>query len=89
MGAFNVIYKATFRNLKSVVIRIPVVSTPGVIASTVATMTFARYFMGVPCPAVFAWNDQLDNAVGLPYIIMEMLEGERLDTVWKRLEPRS
>lgn len=89
MGGYNVIYQATFRNLKSVVVRIPMTFTPGVIASTVATMTYARHRLNIPCPAVFAWNDQPDNVVGLPYIIMEMVEGKRLDTVWKGLNPRN
>ena len=52
--------------------------TPGVIPSTVATMSFALYCMGIPCPAVFAWNDDPGNPVHYPYTLMEKADGELL-----------
>lgn len=75
LGGFNAIFQASFRDDEDVIIRVPLVHTPGIIASTVATMSYAHYLLGVPCPTVLAWNDQLDNPIGLPYIIMKTAEG--------------
>lgn len=71
LGGFNVIFWASFREDEDLIIRAPLIHTPpGVMASTVATMSYARYLLNVPCPAVLAWNDQPDNPVGLSYTIM-------------------
>ena len=75
LGGFNAIFRASFRDDEDVIIRVPLIHTPGVMASMVATMSYARYLLAVPCPAVLAWNDQPDNPVGLPYIIMKTAEG--------------
>ena len=75
LGGFNAIFRASFGDGADLIIRVPLVHTPGVMASTVATMSYVRYFLIVPCPAVLAWNDQPDNPVGLPYLIMEAAEG--------------
>ena len=71
LGGFNVIFWASFREDEDLIIRAPLIHTPpGVMALTVATMSYARYLLNVPCPAVLAWNDQPDNPVGLSYTIM-------------------
>lgn len=75
LGGFNAIFRASFGDGADLIIRVPLVHTPGVMASTVATMSYVHYFLIVPCPAVLAWNDQPDNPVGLPYLIMEAAEG--------------
>lgn len=38
--------------------------------------------MDIPCPAVFAWNDDPDNPVHYPYTLMEKADGELLGELW-------
>ncbi|THH04675.1 hypothetical protein EW146_g10118 [Bondarzewia mesenterica] len=83
-GGYNSVFLLTFDDGTEVIARIPhsrarIPSQSGVppkMSSVVATMTFARYYCGIPCPRVLAWNSSGDNPVGAPYILMEKAEGE-------------
>lgn len=89
IGGFNMIFQASFGQDVNIIIRVPLNMTSDVVASTVATMTYARYVMNIPSPAVLAWNGQEDNPVGLPYTIMEKCNGVRLDTIFPNdMHPR-
>lgn len=89
IGGFNAVFRAEFSS-KTVIARVPLTLTPStsIVASSVATMSYARFILKVPCPMVLAWNDSIDNPVGLPYIIMEDCAGVRLDTVWESIPTR-
>lgn len=86
-GGFNVIFLATFQSGKEIIIRIPLDASPGVIGSTVATLSFARHYLQIPCPSVFAWNDDSKNPVHFPYILMEKVTGECLGDLWYTQQP--
>ncbi|KAH9946756.1 hypothetical protein B0H21DRAFT_790980 [Amylocystis lapponica] len=82
-GSWNTVYLISFDDGTEVVARIPHLHgrTPSShplsskISSIVATMTFARFCCGIPCPRVLAWNSSESNPVGAPYIFMEKVEG--------------
>ncbi|KAH9946758.1 hypothetical protein B0H21DRAFT_742313 [Amylocystis lapponica] len=82
-GSWNTVYLISFDDGTEVVARIPYIHgrTPSShplsskISSIVATMTFARFCCGIPCPRVLAWNSSESNPVGAPYILMEKVEG--------------
>ncbi|KAH9946757.1 hypothetical protein B0H21DRAFT_742309 [Amylocystis lapponica] len=82
-GSWNIVYLVSFDDGTEVVARIPHLhgrtasSHPlsSKISSVVATMTFARFHCGIPCPRVLAWNSSESNPVGAPYIFMEKVEG--------------
>lgn len=86
IGGFNVIVLATFPSGMDVMARVPLQDDPDVLASTVATMSYARHCVHVPCPAILAWNDKRNSVVGWPYIVMERAKGDRLDDEWARTE---
>ena len=92
IGGFNAVFRADFSSTgsKTVIVRVPLTLTPStsIVASSVATMSYARFILNVPCPMVLAWNDSIDNLVGLPYIIMEICAGVRLDSVWGSIPAR-
>lgn len=85
-GASNIVLLVTFPNGLELIVRIPIFDSPEALKSTVATMSYARHVLGVYCPSVFAWNDSHENSVGLPYIIMEKVQGEPLDTLWDKMD---
>ncbi|CAI7644528.1 unnamed protein product [Penicillium pancosmium] len=52
-------------------------------ASEVATMDFARNFLGTPVPKVLAWSSRAnENPVGAEFILMEFAPGIPLSIVW-------
>ena len=90
IGGYNAVFRVELSSSETVIVRVPLTLTPStsIVASSVATMTFARFVQDIPCPAVLAWNDSVDNPVGLPYVIMENCEGTRLDTLWASIDSR-
>lgn len=84
-GSFNTAFLMKFPNGRRLVARVPFedVCSPGLIASQVATMAYAANVLNIPTPAVYAWNDEADNHVRAPYMIMEFIEGVRLDVLWR------
>lgn len=84
VGGFNAVFNATFPSGDQVIARCPLSTEDTSPESTVATMTYAKHVMHVPCPTVLAWNSKNsdDNIVGLPYIIMEKSPGTNLADCW-------
>lgn len=90
IGSFNAVFKASFPSGDQVIARLPLSMKDTNIASTVATMTYAKHIMQVHCPAILAWSnisfwDSGDNVVGMPYIIMEKSPGTSLAECWKTM----
>lgn len=76
-GGCNSIFSIRFPDGFRVAARIPKRRALGSarIASTVAMMTMARFYRGIPVPEVYAWHPEVDNPVGAPYILMEWVGG--------------
>ncbi|EJU00332.1 hypothetical protein DACRYDRAFT_117343 [Dacryopinax primogenitus] len=52
--------------------------------SEVATLCYLRCFKPeFPSPGVWAWNSDANNAAGVPYLLVDYLEGETLEVVWR------
>jgi aminoglycoside phosphotransferase (APT) family kinase protein len=83
-GGFNRVFQISMRDGFRLVARIPYPTTAPksfAVASEVATMDFLRSH-GIPVPKVYAYSATSDNAVGVEYIIMEMLEGRQIGDYW-------
>lgn len=89
VGSFNLVILATFPNGRTAITRIPFKSsyTQGKMASVVATMTYARCIVDIPCPEVYAWNDDKQNPVNTAYIVMSEVKGAQLGYYWIGLSP--
>jgi hypothetical protein len=83
-GGWNQLFLIEFPNGDKVVARIPKTGGRSAhkIHSTVATMTMARYHLGLPVPEIFAWHPSNDNPVGAPYILLEFVDGTEPWQVW-------
>ncbi|GAB1313395.1 hypothetical protein MFIFM68171_03605 [Madurella fahalii] len=53
--------------------------------SEVATMTYVRRHTSIPVPRVFAFSSSDNNELGHEWILMEMLPGVSLRSVWGRM----
>ncbi|TFK53679.1 hypothetical protein OE88DRAFT_1733568 [Heliocybe sulcata] len=85
-GGWNRVYQLTFDDGAQVAARIPITqkTTATKMSSVVATMTFARFYCGLPVPEIYAWNSSASNSVGCPYILMEVVGGEPITYIWGR-----
>ncbi|KAB8257898.1 kinase-like domain-containing protein [Aspergillus pseudonomiae] len=84
-GSFNKTFRLELDNGSSVIASIPhPIAGPRyyTTVSEVATMEFARTILGIPAPQVYAWNADVNNAVGSEYIIMEEAPGTKLEDIW-------
>ncbi|GAB1206468.1 hypothetical protein APSETT445_005157 [Aspergillus pseudonomiae] len=95
-GSFNKTFRLELDNGSSVIARIPhPIAGPRyyTTVSEVAAMEFvriehavsaiqARTILGIPTPQVYAWNADVNNAVGSEYIIMEEAPGTKLEDIW-------
>ncbi|KAF8964672.1 hypothetical protein BDZ97DRAFT_1660020 [Flammula alnicola] len=88
-GSFNKVFSIKFPDGFRVAARVPRPGRrdPGHIDSTVAMMTMARCYSGIPVPEVYAWNPDDDNAVGAPYMLLEWVEGIEPWNQWYDLSP--
>ena len=86
-GAWNQLFLIEFPDGDKVVARIPKIRGRSThkIQSVVATMTMARYHLGLPVPEIFAWHPSNDNPVGAPYILLEFVDGTEPWRVWWRI----
>ncbi|PYH96755.1 hypothetical protein BO71DRAFT_448359 [Aspergillus ellipticus CBS 707.79] len=76
-GSFNKTFRLTMDTGLSVIARIPhPISGPRIQARTI---------LRIPTPQVYAWNADVNNAVGSEYIIMEEAPGTQLEDVWDDL----
>ena len=60
----------------------PIVGSPLVTASEVATMDFARTVLDIPVPRVLAWSSR-PNDVGTEFIVCEKAPGVEMNEVWR------
>src|ERR1700761_6780699 len=90
-GSYNKAFILDLDNGKQVIARIPNPNAgPSrlITASEVATIAFARSYLGVPVPAVLDWSTRSDRKhnVGSDFIIMDVARGVELNKVWDDLE---
>jgi Phosphotransferase enzyme family len=89
-GAFNLLYELQFNDGLRWVIRIPL---PGLnnynapsylrsLRSTVTTMSFLRQNTSMPIPEIHDFDDTTENSVGMPYILMEWVQGVPVYKKW-------
>ena len=83
-GGWNKLFLIEFPDGDKVVARIPKTGGRSAhkVPSTVATMSMARYHLGLPVPEIFAWHPSNDSPVGAPYILLEFVEGKEPWQVW-------
>jgi hypothetical protein len=85
-GGVNIVFELSFLNHETVWIariRFPDIRYAGdgvdyTLESEVTTMRFLREKTNLPVPAVYGYDSQFDNEVGLPYILLEAMPGKRL-----------
>ena len=80
-GSTGVMFLVGFHSGLQIVASIPGAWRPGLFASQVATMAFARVHLSAPVPSVYAWRDDRDSPVNTPYMIMEHVDGTPLSSV--------
>ena len=86
-GGFNRTFVVALRDGRQVVARVPYpVTAPNyyAVASEVATIEYLRA-CGIPAPQVYGYSADGDNVAGVPYIIMEFVQGSLLTEVWPSL----
>ncbi|KAL6712947.1 hypothetical protein ACLMJK_009502 [Lecanora helva] len=54
--------------------------------SDVATTEIVRHFTDIPVPTIYAFDSSTNNAIGLEWMLMEKIEGIKLDEVWTRMD---
>jgi hypothetical protein len=88
-GSYSKAFSIMLDNHKEIIARLPT-SHAGpahyVTASEVATMEFARRYLGLPVPRVLSWCSKRDStAVGAEFIIMEKASGIEVSKLWPQL----
>src|SRR4051794_35135903 len=56
------------------------------IASEVATMKYVAQNTRIRVPEVYDWDSRAQNAIKIPYILMEFLPGKHLYKIWDTLD---
>lgn len=89
-GRYNRVFRLRLSNAQDVVARLAMPITGrlhDVTISEVATMKLLRERLGVPVPKVLGWSSSNDP-VGAEYIIMELVDGVELSSLWQDLDDR-
>ena len=89
-GSFNAVFKLLFADGTLWVLKIPAsghhqcwnVPAREALASEAFTMRLIRRETTVPVPEVFAFDASLENELGCPFILMELIHGKPLHEVW-------
>ncbi|CAF9943460.1 MAG: hypothetical protein ALECFALPRED_000404 [Alectoria fallacina] len=89
-GSFHVVINVLFADGTMWVLKIPGTgheegwdtSSAQSLVSEAQTMRLVRRETSVPVPQVYAFDASVDNEVGCPYILMEMIHGKPLYEVW-------
>ncbi|KAF2758590.1 hypothetical protein EJ05DRAFT_485697 [Pseudovirgaria hyperparasitica] len=88
-GSKYTVYKLC-NNEKAVVVKVPGAGWKGrwtkeraaLLRSEVATMQYVKNNTSIPVPEVYCWETSLDRSeIGVPYILMDFVEGVRGDEV--------
>lgn len=83
-GGFNRTFELTMKDGFQLIARLPYPSTQSkrlAVASEVATMDLVPSH-GVPVPQIFGYSTDIDNPVGVEYILMGKVKGKSLGDVW-------
>lgn len=89
-GSFNFVYTLSFTDDVRWILRIPF---PGeddsytplssrLLLSEIETMSFIRENTFIPMPEIYDFNDSVNNPLGVPYILMEAINGFPVSKVW-------
>ena len=89
-GSFNLLYTLEFSDGVRWVLRIPCLGedryfTPAssrLIRSEAMTMSFLRENTSIPIPKIHAFDETTNNEVGVPYILMDSVEGFQVSEKW-------
>jgi len=82
-GGFNVLFHLYFDDGITWLARFPLPDySPKRMESEIATMKYIRERTTIPIPDVYAYNFNSDNPIGVPYMLMNKLPGERLCDKW-------
>ena len=88
VGGRNTLYTITLRKIeeifpKSYILRLALPMHPYYkLECDVATNELVRHLTDIPIPKIFAYDSSSDNVLGLEWILMEKLPGERANTHW-------
>jgi len=57
--------------------------------SDVATTEIVRHFTTVPVPTIYAYDSSTNNSIGMEWMLMEKVEGHKLDETWTGMDYNS
>lgn len=84
---FNLVFRVGLRDGRQVAAHVPYserVPKHLAVSSEVATAEYMRRH-GIPAPEINAYSPDADNDAGVPYIMMEFVQGPTLEDVWDSL----
>lgn len=89
-GSFNAVFKVLFADGTLWVLKIPAnghrqcwdAPASEALTSEAFTMRLIRRETAIPVPEVFAFDASLENELGCPFILMELVYGKPLQDVW-------
>lgn len=89
-GSFNAVFKVLFADGTLWVLKVPAnghrqcwnAHASEALTSEAFTMRLIRRETTIPVPEVFAFDASLDNELGCPFILMELIHGKPLLDVW-------
>ena len=89
-GSFNAVFRIMFADGTLWVLKVPAsghsqcwdVPAREALTSEALTMRLIRRQTTIPVPEVFAFDGSLENELGCPFILMELIHGTPLHDVW-------
>ncbi|KAF7541351.1 hypothetical protein G7Z17_g11980 [Cylindrodendrum hubeiense] len=85
-GAFNKIYLVEPQGQRNLIMRVSLPVDPRYkTAGEVATLRWIRRSTTIPVPEVIAYRDSSDNATGYEWILMELMPGTSVYSVWRKM----
>ena len=89
-GSFNAVFRMLFADGTLWVLKVPANGhrqcwdkpAEEALTSEAFTMRLIRRETTIPVPEVFAFDASIDNELGCPFILMEMIHGKPLQDVW-------
>ena len=89
-GSYNLVYKIVFDDGVRWMVKIPATGhhrchdslAAHALRTEVETMRFIKDHIDIPLPAVYDYNQSMDNEIGCPYIAMEFIDGIPLWQAW-------
>ena len=89
-GSFNAVFRILFADGTLWVLKVPAsghsqcwdVHARDALISEALTMRLIRHQTTIPVPEVFAFDASLENELGCPFILMELIHGKPLIDLW-------